>query len=88
MISWINYEKETRLEHMAELMEHVRLPLLPRDYLVQVSAGGGADQACPHSPRPLGTFVGSPGCMESLRSFMGLLYGLRTPGHWVKWEAC
>lgn len=38
MISWINYEKETRLEHMAKLMEHVRLPLLPRDYLVQVSA--------------------------------------------------
>ncbi|XP_073077798.1 kelch-like protein 3 isoform X8 [Manis javanica] len=35
VISWINYEKETRLEHMAELMEHVRLPLLPRDYLVQ-----------------------------------------------------
>lgn len=39
MISWINYEKETRLEHMAKLMEHVRLPLLPRDYLVQVCAG-------------------------------------------------
>ncbi|NXX65289.1 KLHL3 protein, partial [Spizella passerina] len=37
VISWINYEKESRLEHMAKLMEHVRLPLLPRDYLVQVS---------------------------------------------------
>ncbi|XP_030315124.1 kelch-like protein 3 isoform X5 [Calypte anna] len=35
VISWINYEKESRLEHMAKLMEHVRLPLLPRDYLVQ-----------------------------------------------------
>ncbi|CAO2596235.1 Kelch-like protein 3 [Lemmus lemmus] len=35
VISWINYEKETRLDHMAKLMEHVRLPLLPRDYLVQ-----------------------------------------------------
>ncbi|XP_072485938.1 kelch-like protein 3 isoform X4 [Notamacropus eugenii] len=35
VISWINYEKGTRLEHMAKLMEHVRLPLLPRDYLVQ-----------------------------------------------------
>ncbi|XP_016059235.1 PREDICTED: kelch-like protein 3 [Miniopterus natalensis] len=35
VISWINYEKETRLEYMAKLMEHVRLPLLPRDYLVQ-----------------------------------------------------
>ncbi|XP_052013283.1 kelch-like protein 3 isoform X1 [Apodemus sylvaticus] len=35
VISWINYEKESRLDHMAKLMEHVRLPLLPRDYLVQ-----------------------------------------------------
>ncbi|XP_069055369.1 kelch-like protein 3 isoform X3 [Pleurodeles waltl] len=35
VISWIHYEKDTRLEHMAKLMEHVRLPLLPRDYLVQ-----------------------------------------------------
>ncbi|KAG8128587.1 hypothetical protein E2320_015401 [Naja naja] len=35
VISWINYDKESRLEHMAKLMEHVRLPLLPRDYLVQ-----------------------------------------------------
>lgn len=62
MISWINYEKETRLDHMAKLMEHVRLPLLPRDYLVQVSvcvvsAGGerrerwlcGVPVACPES---------------------------------------
>ncbi|XP_043924914.1 kelch-like protein 3 isoform X2 [Protopterus annectens] len=35
VISWINYDKEARLDHMAKLMEHVRLPLLPRDYLVQ-----------------------------------------------------
>ncbi|XP_070649731.1 kelch-like protein 3 isoform X6 [Bos indicus] len=47
VISWINYEKETRLEHMAKLMEHVRLPLLPRDYLVQVMivVGGQAPKA-------------------------------------------
>ncbi|XP_073914960.1 kelch-like protein 3 isoform X3 [Castor canadensis] len=47
VISWINYEKETRLEHMARLMEHVRLPLLPRDYLVQVMivVGGQAPKA-------------------------------------------
>lgn len=37
VISWIKYDKEARLEHMANLMENVRLPLLPRDYLVQVS---------------------------------------------------
>ncbi|KAJ8282149.1 hypothetical protein COCON_G00046680 [Conger conger] len=36
MISWIKQDKETRLEHMPKLMEHVRLPLLSRDYLVQI----------------------------------------------------
>lgn len=36
MISWIKYDEPTRLEHMPTLMEHVRLPLLSRDYLVQV----------------------------------------------------
>ncbi|XP_069052302.1 kelch-like protein 3 isoform X1 [Lepisosteus oculatus] len=36
MIAWIKYDKETRLEHMPKMMEHVRLPLLPRDYLVQI----------------------------------------------------
>ncbi|XP_029112971.1 kelch-like protein 3 isoform X2 [Scleropages formosus] len=36
MISWIKYDKEARLEHMPKLMEHVRLPLLSRDYLVQI----------------------------------------------------
>lgn len=37
---------------MAELMEHVRLPLLPRDYLVQVSAGvgGGRPSMSPFTP--------------------------------------
>ncbi|KAI1899035.1 hypothetical protein AGOR_G00078540 [Albula goreensis] len=36
MISWIKHDKEARLEHMPKLMEHVRLPLLSRDYLVQI----------------------------------------------------
>ncbi|KAJ8338509.1 hypothetical protein SKAU_G00374750 [Synaphobranchus kaupii] len=36
MISWIKQDKEARLEHMPKLMEHVRLPLLSRDYLVQI----------------------------------------------------
>ncbi|XP_072446841.1 kelch-like protein 3 isoform X10 [Chiloscyllium punctatum] len=47
VISWIKYDKETRLDHMAKLMENVRLPLLPRDYLVQVMivVGGQAPKA-------------------------------------------
>uniref|UniRef100_A0A3B4AU40 BTB domain-containing protein n=1 Tax=Periophthalmus magnuspinnatus TaxID=409849 RepID=A0A3B4AU40_9GOBI len=36
MISWIKYDKPSRLEYMSKLMEHVRLPLLSRDYLVQI----------------------------------------------------
>lgn len=36
MIEWIKHDKEARLDHMPKLMEHVRLPLLSRDYLVQV----------------------------------------------------
>lgn len=36
MVAWIKHDKPTRLEHMPRLMEHVRLPLLSRDYLVQV----------------------------------------------------
>ncbi|XP_043113578.1 kelch-like protein 3 isoform X2 [Puntigrus tetrazona] len=36
MIAWIKHDKEARLEHMPRLMEHVRLPLLSRDYLVQI----------------------------------------------------
>ncbi|XP_075230806.1 kelch protein isoform X2 [Lycorma delicatula] len=35
VISWVNHDLETRQSHLAELMEHVRLPLLPQDYLVQ-----------------------------------------------------
>ncbi|KAK1904444.1 Kelch-like protein 3 [Dissostichus eleginoides] len=36
MISWIKSDKPARLEYMPKLMEHVRLPLLSRDYLVQI----------------------------------------------------
>uniref|UniRef100_A0A8C8J355 Kelch-like protein 3 n=1 Tax=Oncorhynchus tshawytscha TaxID=74940 RepID=A0A8C8J355_ONCTS len=36
MVAWIKHNKEARLEHMPKLMEHVRLPLLSRDYLVQI----------------------------------------------------
>lgn len=36
MVAWIKHDKPTRLEYMPRLMEHVRLPLLSRDYLVQV----------------------------------------------------
>ncbi|XP_053179991.1 kelch-like protein 3 isoform X1 [Scomber japonicus] len=36
MIAWIKYDKPARLEYMPKLMEHVRLPLLTRDYLVQI----------------------------------------------------
>uniref|UniRef100_A0A672ZD44 Kelch-like protein 3 n=1 Tax=Sphaeramia orbicularis TaxID=375764 RepID=A0A672ZD44_9TELE len=36
MVSWIKHDKPARLEYMPKLMEHVRLPLLSRDYLVQI----------------------------------------------------
>ncbi|XP_069576147.1 kelch-like protein 3 isoform X4 [Brachyistius frenatus] len=36
MIAWIKNDETARLEHMPKLMEHVRLPLLSRDYLVQI----------------------------------------------------
>ncbi|KAF3838725.1 hypothetical protein F7725_010493, partial [Dissostichus mawsoni] len=47
MISWIKSDKPARLEYMPKLMEHVRLPLLSRDYLVQVMivVGGQAPKA-------------------------------------------
>lgn len=35
VISWVNHDKDVRQEHLAHLMEHVRLPLLSREYLVQ-----------------------------------------------------
>ncbi|KAI6069712.1 Kelch-like protein 2 isoform X1 [Aix galericulata] len=35
VIAWVNHDKDVRQELMARLMEHVRLPLLSREYLVQ-----------------------------------------------------
>uniref|UniRef100_A0A1B6DS04 Kelch-like protein diablo n=1 Tax=Clastoptera arizonana TaxID=38151 RepID=A0A1B6DS04_9HEMI len=35
VINWVNQDLENRQEGLAELMEHVRLPLLSQDYLVQ-----------------------------------------------------
>uniref|UniRef100_A0A2K5RZ98 BTB domain-containing protein n=1 Tax=Cebus imitator TaxID=2715852 RepID=A0A2K5RZ98_CEBIM len=35
VIAWVNHDKDVRQEFMAQLMEHVRLPLFPREYLVQ-----------------------------------------------------
>ncbi|XP_054269165.1 ring canal kelch homolog isoform X2 [Macrosteles quadrilineatus] len=35
VISWVNHALDNRQQHLAELMEHVRFPLLPQDYLVQ-----------------------------------------------------
>ncbi|XP_061686424.1 kelch-like protein 2 isoform X2 [Syngnathoides biaculeatus] len=35
VIAWVNHDKDVRQEHLAHLMEHVRLPLLTREYLVQ-----------------------------------------------------
>uniref|UniRef100_A0ABI7X3Q4 BTB domain-containing protein n=2 Tax=Laurasiatheria TaxID=314145 RepID=A0ABI7X3Q4_FELCA len=47
VIAWVNHDKDVRQEFMARLMEHVRLPLLPREYLVQlmVVVGGQAPKA-------------------------------------------
>ncbi|XP_048883901.1 kelch-like protein 3 isoform X1 [Brienomyrus brachyistius] len=36
MVSWIKHDEGARLTHMPKLMEHVRLPLLSCDYLVQI----------------------------------------------------
>ncbi|KAF3852462.1 hypothetical protein F7725_005817 [Dissostichus mawsoni] len=35
VIAWVNHDKDVRQEHLAHLMEHVRMPLLSREYLVQ-----------------------------------------------------
>ena len=35
MIAWVHHDLEKRKDHLAELMEHVRLPLLSQEYLVQ-----------------------------------------------------
>ncbi|XP_015518884.1 ring canal kelch homolog isoform X1 [Neodiprion lecontei] len=35
VISWVHNDLERRQDHLAQLMEHVRLPLLSQEYLVQ-----------------------------------------------------
>ena len=84
MISWINYEKETRLEHMAKLMEHVRLPLLPRDYLVQVSP------VCRAEPFPaypgLQGSQGQPCLYGVEEELSGPSVRVRASAFWAKWE--
>ncbi|TSO98562.1 Kelch-like protein 2 [Bagarius yarrelli] len=47
VIVWVKHDKDVRQEHMSHLMEHVRLPLLSREYLVQVMVvvGGQAPKA-------------------------------------------
>lgn len=35
VIAWVHHDLENRQLHLAELMEHVRLPLLSQEYLVQ-----------------------------------------------------
>lgn len=35
VISWVHHDLEKRQHVLAELMEHVRLPLLSQEYLVQ-----------------------------------------------------
>lgn len=35
MIAWVHHDVENRQKHLASLMEHVRLPLMSQEYLVQ-----------------------------------------------------
>ncbi|XP_046990787.1 ring canal kelch homolog isoform X1 [Schistocerca americana] len=35
VVAWVHHDLESRRAHLAELMEHVRLPLLSQEYLVQ-----------------------------------------------------
>lgn len=35
VISWVHNDLDKRQAHLAQLMEHVRLPLLSQEYLVQ-----------------------------------------------------
>ena len=35
VINWTSHELKTRMDYVSQLMEHVRLPLLPQDFLVQ-----------------------------------------------------
>lgn len=35
VVTWIQYDPQARQHHLATVMEHVRLPLLSQEYLVQ-----------------------------------------------------
>lgn len=35
MIAWVQHDLECRQKHLSSLMEHVRLPLMTQEYLVQ-----------------------------------------------------
>ena len=35
VINWTNHDLSSRQQYVSQLMEHVRMPLLPQEYLVQ-----------------------------------------------------
>merc|ERR1712223_2286824 len=47
VISWVNHNTEQRGHYLPQLMEHVRLPLLSRDYLLKRVDGEGLFQTYP-----------------------------------------
>merc|ERR1712223_2016713 len=47
VISWVNHNSDHRGHHLPQLMEHVRLPLLSRDYLLKRVDGEGLFQTYP-----------------------------------------
>merc|ERR1712223_695007 len=47
VISWVNHNSEQRGHYLPQLMEHVRLPLLSRDYLLKRVDGEGLFQTYP-----------------------------------------
>ena len=47
VIAWVNHDKLNRGQYLPRLMEHVRLPLLSRDYLLKKVDGEGLFQAHP-----------------------------------------
>ena len=47
VIAWVKHDRTNRGQFLARLMEHVRTPLLSRDYLMKISDGEGLFQAHP-----------------------------------------
>jgi kelch-like protein 2/3 len=47
VIGWVKHDLETRGEYLPKLMEHVRLPLLSREYLIKRVDGEGLFQVHP-----------------------------------------